>query len=168
MGHIMAGTNRSRWNRRDNVLMSLVAIVFFLNVLLLSNVILDAHPVVEELTALGWGLLLVGALLVTLSILSLRKHGTTDLNRSGVYGVVRHPMYVGGMVMFASHVCFGQHWAVAASTAVGIGCCYLLILAEDERLIARFGQKYAGYMRDVPRMNLASGIARVMRKPRQR
>ena len=163
----MAGTDSSRWDRRDNILMSLVTIAFFLNILLLSNVILDAHPIVEELTIFGWGVLLVGALLVTLSILGLRKHGTTNLNRSGVYSIVRHPMYVGGMVMFASHVCFGQHWAVAASTAVGIVCCYLLILTEDKRLTTRFGQEYTGYMREVPRINFIWGMARVVRRPRQ-
>ena len=163
----MARVSRSEWNTRDNILMSVVTVAFFLNILLLNNVILDAHPVVEWLVVFGWGLLLVGALLVVLSILSLRRHGTTDLNRSGVYGVVRHPMYVGGMVMFASHVFFGQHWAVAVCTVVGMACCYLLISAEDERLIDRFGQVYKDYKREVPGMNFALGFVRAAGRSRQ-
>lgn len=152
-----------KWETRDNVLMSIVGIVFFLNMLLLSNVVMDVGSSIEELVFLGWAILLVGALLVILSVLSLRRNGTSSLNRKGVYGVVRHPMYVGGMVMFLSHVCFGQDWIVAVSTFVGMCCCYLLILSEDQKLVAKFGEEYRQYMHEVPGLNFLTGMTRVLR-----
>ncbi|UCE92248.1 MAG: isoprenylcysteine carboxylmethyltransferase family protein [Methanobacteriota archaeon] len=153
---------------KDNILMSTVAFVFFVNFLLLSNVILDTNPVMEELAILGWMLLFLGASPVTLSILSLRTHGTTSLNRNGIYAIVRHPMYVGGMVMFLSHICFGQHWAVTLSTVVGVCSCYLLIRSEERRLADTFGGDYSRYMREVPGVNFASGAIRFLRRPPDR
>jgi protein-S-isoprenylcysteine O-methyltransferase Ste14 len=57
----------------------------------------------------------------------------------------------------------GQNWIVAISTIVGIACCYLIILSEDQRNIEKFGDAYKRYTRKVPRMNLLLGIIRLLR-----
>jgi protein-S-isoprenylcysteine O-methyltransferase Ste14 len=149
---------------KDNILMSIVGIVFLLNMLLLSNVLVRTAPAIEELVVLGWTLLVVGALFVILSVLTLRKKGITSFTDSGVYGIVRHPMYVGGMMMFLSHIFFGQDWIIAVSTLVGVYCCYLLIQSEDQQIVEKFGDEYGRYTQTVPRTNFIVGIMRVLRR----
>ena len=84
-----------------------------------------------------------------------------------IYGVVRHPMYLGGIVMFFSHILLGQNWIVAISTIVAIACCYLIILSEDQRNIEKFGDEYIVYMQSVPRMNLLLGIVKSLMRRRR-
>ena len=152
-----------RGKTKENILMSIIGIVFFLNMLLLNIPLLNI-PVMEELIIIGWILLGIGALFVLLSILTLRRKGTTNVTDSGVYGVVRHPMYLGGMVMFFSHIFFGQNWIVVISTVVGVYCCYLLIQSEDQKNIEKFGDDYKRYKGKVPGMNFVVGVMRMLQR----
>ena len=152
-----------RGKTKENILMSIVGIVFFLNMLLLNIPLLNI-PVMKELIIVGWILLGIGALFVLLSVNTLRRKGTTNVTDSGVYGVVRHPMYLGGMVMFLSHIFFGQNWIVVISTVVGVYCCYLLIQSEDQKNIEKFGDDYKRYKGKVPGMNFVVGVIRMLQR----
>lgn len=145
---------------KDNLLMIIIGIVFFLNMLLLQF----ASPILVELFYLGWIILGIGALFVVLSVLKLRGKGTSRVTDSGIYGIVRHPMYLGGLIMFLSHFFFGQNWMIAVNTLIGILCCYQSILSGDQRNLEKFGEDYKQYMERVPRINFISGIVRVVRK----
>ncbi|MBN1677728.1 MAG: isoprenylcysteine carboxylmethyltransferase family protein [Candidatus Thermoplasmatota archaeon] len=153
-------------NRRtkDNVLMGILGFIFFLNILLLNNFLNTIGSVIEELILLGWILLGIGALLVVLSALTLIRKGTDNLVEGGIFGIVRHPMYVGGMVLFISHIFFGQNLIIAFSSLVAAYCCYLLVRSEDKQITERFGDRYRLYAQRVPMMNLAVGIARRLRR----
>jgi len=151
-----------RGKTKEIILMGIIGIVFFLNMLLLNFPLLKV-PVMEELIIVGWILLGIGALFVMLSVLTLRRKGTTNVTDSGVYGVVRHPMYLGGMVMFLSHIFFGQNWIVVISTIIGVYCCYLLIQSEDQKNIEKFGDDYKRYKEKVPRMNFVVGVIRMLK-----
>ena len=153
-----------RRETKDNVLMGVVSATFLVNLLLLGGLLVDIEVRSVGLLLLGWAVLAVGAALVVLSLVTLRRRGTGALVRDGVYGVVRHPMYVGGMVMFISHPFFGQHWTVAVSSAVGTMCCYMLVRSEDQRLMEKFGDSYTEYMREVPGVNFLRGMVRGVRR----
>ena len=148
----------------DNLLMSVVGVVFAVNILLLSGVATKATPAIEALVILGWIVLVAGALLVILSFVTLRRSGIDNLVNVGVYKVVRHPMYVGGMMMFISHALFGQSVVIGLSTFVGLCCCYLLVRLEDLKLIEKFGRQYEKYALEVPGVNLLLGLARALRR----
>lgn len=148
-----------RRETKDNILMIIIGIAFFLNMLLL----LFAAPAIKELTVIGWIVLGIGALFVVLSMLTLRGKGTSKVTNSGVYGIVRHPMYLGGLLMFLSHAFFGQNWMTAINTVIGVICCYLIILSGDQRNIEKFGDEYKLYMQKVPKMNFIAGILRLVR-----
>jgi len=149
---------------KDNILMAMLGFVFFLNILLLNNFLITIVPVVEELIIFGWILLGIGVLLVVASVLTLARKGTDNLIEGGIYGLVRHPMYVGGMVMFISHIFFGQNLAITFSSLLAVYCCYLLLQSEDQQLTERFGSQYGRYAQKVPRMNLIAGIARKLHR----
>ena len=148
---------------KDNVLMVIVGIAFILNIIFINLF----PPTIEELVLLGYIILGVGALFFILSIYTLRRKGTGNVVDTGIYGVVRHPMYIGAIVMFFSHIFFGQNWIVGISTIVGIVCCYLIILSGDQRNIEKFGDEYRLYMQSVPRMNLLLGIVKSQMRRRK-
>ena len=145
---------------QDQLVMVVLAISFAVNMILINI----KPPVAKELVVVGYVTLGIGAFLFMLSVITLRRKGISHVIDSGIYGMVRHPMYLGGMIMFLSHAFFGQNWIIITSTAVGIACCYLLMLSGDQRNIQKFGEDYLRYMKRVPRMNLASGLARLLHK----
>jgi len=146
---------------KDNILMFIIGVVFFLNI-----IVINLFPsIIEELVTVGYAIL--GALFFVLSVFTLRRKGTSNIVDSGIYGIVRHPMYLGAMIMFFSHIFFGQNWIVAISTIVGIVCCYLIILSGDEKNIEKFGDDYKRYIQKVPRVNLLLGLIRLLRKKRE-
>lgn len=146
----------------ENILMSIIGIVFFLNILL--PLLLDIVPIIEELVVVGWIILGVGALFVFLSIFTLRRKGISNIIDSGIYGIVRHPMYLGGVVMFLSHIFFFQNSIIAINAIVAIVCVYLIIRSADQRNIEKFGDAYKRYMQSVPAMNLFAGLIRLVRR----
>ena len=145
---------------KDNILMVILGITFFLNIIVINLF----PPTIKELVVVGYTILGIGALFFILSVSTLRRKGTSNVVDSGIYGIVRHPMYLGGMVMFFSHIFLGQNWIVATSTIIAIVCCYLIIQFGDQRNIERFGDDYKRYMQKVPRMNLLIGIIRLVRR----
>ena len=145
---------------RDNLLMAILGLAFFSNLLAVNLF----PPVFEGLLAFGFFLLALGGLLVVLSILTLARQGTGRLIDHGLYGLVRHPMYLGGLLLFLSHPCFSQHWLVLLSTAIALACCHALIKSADQRNLEKFGPAYQRYMRRVPGINLFSGLLQLRGK----
>lgn len=149
-----------RRETRGKILMIVLGIAFFLNIIAIN--LFPAN--IEEMVLVGWIVFGVGAFLYGLSILALRKKGVGNIVDSGVYGVVRHPMYLGAMIMFLSHVFLGQNWIVAIGTIVAIVCCYLISLSDEEQNLEKFGDDYKRYMQKVPRMNFVVGVIRLLRR----
>lgn len=147
-----------RRETKDNVLMVILGATFFLNMIIMNLF----PPTVEKLVVVGYIILGIGALFFILSVFTLRKKGTSHVVDSGIYGIVRHPMYLGAMVMFFSHIFFGQNWIVVISTVIAIMCCCLIIKSGDQRNIEKFGEDYKIYMQKVPGMNFFAGIVRLI------
>jgi protein-S-isoprenylcysteine O-methyltransferase Ste14 len=135
-----------------------VALYFVL--LLIPN--LEVPLASDGLTLAGWILLGCGVVLVVLSIVTLRWRGRESLIDAGIYGVVRHPMYLGGMFLYFAMICFVPHWAVAINSVVGMASVYWIMILGEQRNIEKFGDAYKHYMQTVPRVNLVAGI---MRRP---
>jgi protein-S-isoprenylcysteine O-methyltransferase Ste14 len=73
-----------------------------------------------------------------------------DLVTTGVYGIVRHPLYAAGMVF----VTFNPHVTVNGLTFTVLADLYFLfgMLIEERRFLHIFGERYREYMKQVPRM----------------
>lgn len=141
--------------------MSVLGLTFFLNIIAINFL---SHPIIKELMLVGWMIFSIGALIYVLSVLTLRRKGTSRIIVSGLYGIVRHPMYFGAMAMFFSHIFLGQNWMVVISTIVALVCCYLIILSDEQQNIKKFGDDYKRYMRRVPRMNIVTGVIRLLQR----
>ncbi|MFC1930235.1 methyltransferase family protein, partial [Chloroflexota bacterium] len=89
---------------------------------------------------------------------------TTRLVDTGIYAVVRHPQYLGGILsIFVTTLLFYPHWLFAMLGVPGSAILYLSAKEEEKNLIQRFGNDYLTYMQRVPRMNIVSGIIKLWR-----
>jgi len=73
-----------------------------------------------------------------------------ELVRTGVYGIVRHPMYLAGLVIFT----FSPIITVNGLTITVLADLYFLfgVFIEERRFLKLFGEDYQEYMRQVPRL----------------
>jgi protein-S-isoprenylcysteine O-methyltransferase Ste14 len=121
---------------------------------------LDALYVSPTIKYFAWILLGSGVVLIVLSITSLVSNREPGLIESGIYGIVRHPMYLGAMVLFLSWIFFHPHWTIVLISSANIAIVYWFILQGERQNIAKFGDTYRRYMETVPKMNLLAGLIR--------
>ena len=125
-------------------------------------------------TILGWIVWFIGMVLVLAPIVIFPRRGgvpkgksfvyTTQLVDSGIYAVVRHPQYLGGILsIFVATMLLYPHWLFFILGIPGIIILYWSSKEEEKLLIDRFGNDYRHYSRRVPRMNLILGIVRQVR-----
>lgn len=125
---------------------------------------------------IGWGVLMLSGIFGWLPIFTFRRKGsvkgrgyirTTVLVDSGVYGIVRHPQYLAGVLMSIALPMITQHWLVVVSGLVAAVIYYLNTYDEEKGCIEKFGKEYEQYMERVPRINLVLGIIRSMCRSRK-
>ncbi len=73
-----------------------------------------------------------------------------ELVTTGVYGIVRHPMYLAGIVIFT----FNPYLTRNSLTISGFADLYFLFGAfiEERRFVVIFGDQYREYVKRVPRL----------------
>lgn len=122
---------------------------------------------------IGWGVLMLSAIFGWLPILTFRRKGgvegrgyirTTALVDTGVYGIVRHPQYLAGVLMSVALPMISQHWLVIVPGLAAAVMYYLNTFDEEKGCIEKFGEEYRRYMQVVPRMNFVLGIIRAIRR----
>jgi protein-S-isoprenylcysteine O-methyltransferase Ste14 len=88
---------------------------------------------------------------------------TTRLVDRGIYSVVRHPQYLGGILaIFMATPLLYPHWLLGVLGVLGIGVVYFSCAEEEQRLVRQFGTDYVEYMQRVPRINIVTGVWRRM------
>jgi len=155
-----------------STLLTILCIVCFpVNPLVLTGIIeVKTYPV---LFIIGWVVWAFGMVLVMAPIVMFPKRGgvpkgksfvnTTRLVDTGIYAVVRHPQYTGGIyAIFLTTFLWYPHWLFGALGIIGVAVVYMSCREEDQRLIEKFGGDYSVYMERVPGMNFVSGFARLI------
>jgi protein-S-isoprenylcysteine O-methyltransferase Ste14 len=173
-------TKRVRWTTKKNIfwstLLTILGIVCFpANPLVLTDVIEVESHLVLFITGCVVGAF--GMVLVMAPIVMFPRRGgvakgksfvhTTRLVDTGIYAVIRHPQYTGGIyAIFLTTFLWYPHWLFSILGVIGIAVLYMSCREEDERLIDKFGDDYRAYMERVPGMNFVSGFARLLRQRR--
>lgn len=75
---------------------------------------------------------------------------TPTVIREGLYRVVRHPMYLSEMLLYLGLLMLSLSLAAAAMWVLAILFLHRIARYEERLLLARFGDAYAEYMRQVP------------------
>lgn len=70
--------------------------------------------------------------------------------REGVFGVVRHPIYLSEILVYLGFLLMSLSLAGVFVWIIIIGFMYYISRYEEKLLLARFGDEYRQYMKDVP------------------
>jgi len=89
---------------------------------------------------------------------------TTVLVDSGTYAIVRHPQFLGFVLLTCASILISQHWLTAIIGVPLIVLLFIFVQKAEESLVLKFGDDYKRYMQRVPRMNLLLGIIRLLRR----
>jgi protein-S-isoprenylcysteine O-methyltransferase Ste14 len=92
------------------------------------------------------------------------RNKSGKLIKTGVYSLIRHPMYLGGMFLLFAMVCFLPHWIMVLLVSINLIVIYRFMLDGDRQNIEKFGEEYHIYKEQVPRMNLIVGIFKHLRR----
>ena len=108
----------------------------------------------------GMVFFLLGAVLLAASVIQQGKNKAAELMTDGVYGVVRHPLYLGAMLLFCAMFCFMPTWLMSMLSFINVGVIERFVEKEEEGNWAKFGEDYERYAEAVPRYNLIVGLVR--------
>lgn len=88
-----------------------------------------------------------------------------DLNRTGIYSIVRNPLYIGNVLMFSGLlIVFANWWALLFFNIFLITQYYFIILSEENYLKQKYGLQFDDYCatirRIIPKFNTYNKPAR--------
>jgi protein-S-isoprenylcysteine O-methyltransferase Ste14 len=114
---------------------------------------------------IGYALFIPAVVLVIPAFITLKRKGkprsgwehTTVLINSGIFRVVRHPLYLGGAILTLGMVLVVQSVPSVISGIVATFCYWMASKKEEKFNIEKFGENYQEYMKNVPRWNPIKG-----------
>jgi protein-S-isoprenylcysteine O-methyltransferase Ste14 len=125
----------------------------------------------------GWTILAGDLLLGMMSRRAFEKEGrapegeswlaTTAVVDSGIYAVVRHPIYLSFILLILVLILISQHWLSPILGVPWMVFLYYAMRREEQANIERFGDDYQRYMQKVPRINFLVGIIRLVRRSKR-
>lgn len=149
-----------KWFEYIGFIVNGLSILFYFILIFL----LEYPPELDFLNIFGILFLIAGIVFMVLAIFALRNSKSGKVIRTGVFSVVRHPMYLGVTFMFISMICFLPHWFMLILVAVNSGILYWYMVTGEKQYLEEFGEDYKDYMESVPRANLIAGVARLLRR----
>jgi protein-S-isoprenylcysteine O-methyltransferase Ste14 len=135
-----------------------IAVFFFL------ASVLDATLDWPSLEYIGWITFGLGIFLIVASFLTLVRNRGKGLIDWGIYSIVRHPMYVGAILVFLSWAFLLPHWLTLLLSLINIAIVYGFVLQADQRNIELFGSEYEEYSKRVPRINFLAGFLQSLQR----
>jgi len=80
-----------------------------------------------------------------------KRQRAKALNTTGMYSLMRHPLYLGNFMVWLGISLFAHIWWLAVVLVVVFWCYYeLIIFAEEEFLRRKFGREFTAWARKTP------------------
>lgn len=122
---------------------------FYSGVFFMGPAITDSPLLLE----LSWWTILLSMVIGILSLLQLGKSfgvliAIREVRTVGLYGWIRHPMYLSDIVIRLGYLLSHPAWATVALFAVSTAC-YVVRAMLEERFLAEQDEAYAAYMKQV-------------------
>ncbi|MFX0151366.1 MAG: methyltransferase family protein, partial [Candidatus Hodarchaeota archaeon] len=166
-------------NSIEEVQKKVFSIIEMLNVIVMSfayiglffSGFITRNPSYNQIVGIiGWIIWILGLILAFSPNIVFKRRGgvakgksyvhTTKLVSDGIYGLVRHPQYTGGMVIAFSMCLIIQTPLTYILAIIAVVASYLSMIFEEKRLMIKFGSQYEKYKTEVPRSNLLLGLIR--------
>ena len=77
-------------------------------------------------------------------------HRAERIVTSGVYSIVRHPQYIGGLLAHVGISFLFSAWYSLLSTPLMVILVFLISRKEENELVKEFGKEYKDYAKQVP------------------
>jgi protein-S-isoprenylcysteine O-methyltransferase Ste14 len=158
------------------VLMLVETISFFAQVVLC--ILFYNHLKLDWLLYLGWAILAVAMVMGWRARVAFETKGESRAGESwlhtrtvvatGIYAVVRHPMYLSFLLVSLALVFLSQHWLNAVLGAILMALLYNDMRREEKSNLEKFGDDYRCYMQQVPRMNFVVGVIRLIQRRKKK
>jgi protein-S-isoprenylcysteine O-methyltransferase Ste14 len=170
---ISAGQRAWRPSRAELALSVLFGVLFIAEIIACFYIYYNFYALTASLL-IGWAVLILGLLMMTFPRYELSKWGdvpdgkswvnTTKVVDTGIYGIVRHPLYVGWLLDIFALMLISQHLNTFLLGVLPFFSVVYYIILEDRNNHEKFGQSYEEYATRVPMMNLILGAVRYRRK----
>ena len=144
-----------------------IAYIALYVVLIISTIFLYNSANLAILLYAGWIILAFGIIFLLWSSKSRKKGHVESLVESGIYAFVRHPEYLGHILIIFALIIISQHWISLIVGAILVALLCLAMIEEEKGNIEKFGKAYMDYMKRVPRINLIAGIIKQMHSKRE-
>ena len=114
----------------------------------------------QALIPMGIVLIIIGICFIVLARREFARYGqptdpghpTSKVVKTGVFGISRNPLYLGGVLIFLGIVlAMNILWTLVTLLISIIICHYVLIIPEEKYLEAKFGKEYKDYTAIVQR-----------------
>jgi protein-S-isoprenylcysteine O-methyltransferase Ste14 len=139
------------------------------------NYFFQSYLGVRVLLYVGWLIGLTGFIFFLLGLYEVKKKGeaakgksfllTTVLVDNGIYSVVRHPEYLGSILLVLGSILISQHWLTLVLGVPLLVWFFVYVFPDADRdLIEKFGDNYKRYMQNVPSINLLVGVIRLLKR----
>ena len=116
-----------------------------------SEAIWDAVCIALSFAGLGVRILTVGFVPAGTSGRNTQEQRASELNTTGIYGTVRHPLYLANYLMFLGFVLALKVWWFALIAVLVYILYYERIMMAEERFLqSRFGARYTEWASRTP------------------
>ena len=163
--HVRLGSEHPLWDR-----IQVALIGSFIVVMLLDNVstLSFGYPSILERVSAYPILLLPALFLIGFGVYLIKESHAAVFGRtakpkfvdSGVYSLVRHPMYLGGLMVLLGFLFLKFSLIACAIWIVYFVLCDWMASYEEKDLLRVLGRKYANYQSRVPKWLVFSKIGK--------
>jgi len=133
---------------------------------------------IDFLACLGWGALILFFIVGSLPRKEFKKRGdieegksfvyTTKLVDTGIYAIIRHPLWLTWILLSLSVTLMSQYWIMALMGIIVMLVVYLETFRLDKNLIEKFGMEYEQYKKKVPRLNIIYGLIKYLMRENEK
>jgi protein-S-isoprenylcysteine O-methyltransferase Ste14 len=128
-----------------------------------ERIILNFFPIwsSEIITFFGLILLFIGGIIGVTGRIQLSRFGSGvlqieedhELVTSGIFSVIRHPIYSGGMIgVLGLFIAFNSVFMMLGVSALYFGVMRHRLIFEEDMLVEEFGDEYRDYMKKTKRL----------------
>ena len=169
---IMNNNSKNKIKWLESTIISIMSVTFIS--LFFTGFFIQSDNTIIIIHYLGWIIWIFAIILAFSPNFIFKKYGgvkkgenytqTTKLVDRGIYSIIRHPQYGGGLFTAFSLILIQQTLVSIILGIICISTSYLAMIFEEKRLIDKFGVEYEEYMKKVTRVNLILGLIRKIKR----
>jgi protein-S-isoprenylcysteine O-methyltransferase Ste14 len=139
-----------------------------------SNIFIKNYAIYIWLEQIGIAFIIPAIVLWIVPVMTLRQYGnisqygsflaTTELVDKGIYRIIRHPQYLGFMLLSFGMALYFQLYFTIALSFFTIVMLIVGIKEEEKLLIGQFGGDYENYKQRVPSLNVVVGLIKLIKR----